>query len=79
MVHDHVHNSPPLVPTLSQMTPVHIFSSCFYKTQSNTFHLHLGLPQVMTISIRKLPKSLFTFIPFQHCITYAVEKTSLNN
>jgi hypothetical protein len=37
-----IHNSPPLVPVLSQMHSVYIFPQYFSKIHSNiTFHLHV--------------------------------------
>jgi len=40
----YVYKSPPLVPILSHMNPVHILPPYFPKIHSNIFHLLLGLP-----------------------------------
>jgi hypothetical protein len=56
-IHYRVHNSPPLVPILSHMQPVHTFPPNFPKVHS---HLRLGIPYRLFPS--GLPtKILYTF------------------
>jgi len=45
--HYHVRNSPPLVPILSQMNPVHTFPSYFIK-----IHFNIMLPSTLSSSER---------------------------
>jgi hypothetical protein len=85
-VHYRVHNSPPLVPILSYMNPVHTFPLYFPKIYSCTTssHLRLGPPSGL-YSSGFLTQILYAFVisaisatcPTHHillaCINYAVE------
>jgi len=42
-VYDHVDKSPPLVPILSQMNPIHIFPPYFITIPVLSSHLHLQM------------------------------------
>jgi len=49
--HYRVHNTPPLVPVLSQMTPVHNLQPYFSKVHLIlSSHLRLGLPSGLLLS-----------------------------
>jgi hypothetical protein len=61
-VHYRVHQSPPLVPILSQINPVHITQSYFSKIHFNIIpYLPLDLPSGLRIS--SFPTKILYYIP----------------
>jgi hypothetical protein len=66
-VHYRVHKIPPLVPTLSQMNPVHTIQSCVFKIILMSFYLRQGLQRFQTECPLPLPATYhghFTLIVF---------------
>jgi len=54
-IHCRIHNSPPPVPILSHINPIHPFSSYLFKILKLCSHLRLGLPRVLFPSGFQVP------------------------
>jgi len=68
-VHYRSHNSPSLVPILSQMYPVHTFPPYVPTIHSNIIHLRLGLPSRIFPSYF-LTTILYAFLICPMCATF---------
>jgi len=75
-VHYHVHNSQPLLPTLSQINPLHVLPPiCLCSTLTLSSPLHLGLPIALFPSA--VPTKSFS-VSLHHALNMIAPSVSLS-